>query len=56
MTGIYVRVRRNPSIAPIPDIPITWNARWQSHYGVWGIVFLFLLVIGGIYSGFSAQL
>jgi tripartite ATP-independent transporter DctM subunit len=52
LIGIYVRVRRNPSIAPIPDIAISWKARWQSLYGVWGIMFLFLLVMGGIYSGF----
>ena len=51
MIGIYVRVRRNPAIAPIPDIRISWEARFKSLYGVWGIVFLFLLVIGGIYSG-----
>ncbi len=51
MLGIYVRVRRNPSIAPMPDIRISWEERFKSLYGVWGIVFLFLLVIGGIYSG-----
>ena len=51
MLGIYVRVRRNPSIAPIPDIRISWEERFKSLYGVWGIVFLFLLVIGGIYTG-----
>jgi tripartite ATP-independent transporter DctM subunit len=52
MIGIYVRVRRNPSIAPIPDVAISWKARWKSLYGVWGIMALFLLVMGGIYSGF----
>ena len=51
MLGIYVRARRNPSIAPIPDVRISWEDRFKSLYGVWGIVFLFLLVIGGIYSG-----
>ena len=51
MLGIYIRARRNPEIAPLPDIRITWRARFRSLYGVWGVVFLFLLVIGGIYSG-----
>ncbi len=51
MLGIYIRVRRNPDLAPIPDLKISWEERWKSLYGVWGIVFLFLLVIGGIYSG-----
>lgn len=51
MAGIYVRVRRNPQLAPLPDLRIPWRTRWRSLYGVWGIVFLFMLVIGGIYTG-----
>ncbi len=51
MAGIYIRVRRNPALAPMPDIQIPLRHRFRSLYGVWGIVFLFLLVIGGIYSG-----
>ena len=51
MVGIYIRARRNPAIAPIPDVEISWGERWRSLYGVWGVVFLFLLVIGGIYGG-----
>lgn len=52
MGGIYVRARRNPEIAPIPDIIISRAEKWASLKGVWGISFLFLLVIGGIYAGF----
>ncbi len=51
MVGIYIRARRNPAIAPVPDIEISWAERWRSLYGIWGVMFLFLLVIGGIYSG-----
>jgi C4-dicarboxylate transporter, DctM subunit len=51
MIGIHVRVRLNPALAPTPDFHISWKERFQSLYGVWGIVFLFLLVIGGIYGG-----
>ena len=51
MGGIYVRVRLNPRIAPIPDIQVTRRQKWGSLYGVWGITFLFTLVIGGIYAG-----
>ncbi len=51
MGGIYVRVRLNPKIAPIPDIQVTRRQKWESLYGVWGITFLFTLVIGGIYAG-----
>ena len=52
MVGIYVWAKRKPEMAPIPDIQITWKERFRSLYGVWGIVFLFVLVIGGIYAGF----
>jgi C4-dicarboxylate transporter, DctM subunit len=51
MGGIYVRVRLNPKIAPIPDIQVSRREKWESLYGVWGITFLFALVIGGIYLG-----
>jgi tripartite ATP-independent transporter DctM subunit len=52
MGGIYVRAKLKPELAPMPDIEISWAERWRSLYGVWGVVFLFLLVIGGIYLGF----
>jgi tripartite ATP-independent transporter DctM subunit len=51
MVGIYIRVRRNPALAPMPEFQISWRERWRSLYGVWGISLLFLLVIGGIYAG-----
>ncbi|MFH1596883.1 MAG: TRAP transporter large permease, partial [Pseudomonadota bacterium] len=51
MIGIYARVWMNPKLAPLPDIRVPWRTRWRSLYGVWGILFLFLLVIGGIYTG-----
>ena len=52
MAGIYFRAKRNPEIAPILDIHISRAEKWQSLKGVWGITFLFVLVIGGIYMGF----
>jgi tripartite ATP-independent transporter DctM subunit len=51
MAGIYVRVKLNPSLAPIPKEIIPWKVRFQSLTGVWGICALFALVIGGIYAG-----
>jgi tripartite ATP-independent transporter DctM subunit len=52
MAGIYIRAKRNPKIAPIPDINVTRAEKWRSLRGVWGVSFLFILVIGGIYLGF----
>lgn len=52
MTGIYVRARRNPSIAPILDVHIPRAEKWRSLRRVWGISALFTVVIGGIYLGY----
>lgn len=51
MVGIYIMVRRKPELAPLSDIRITRREKWESLWGVWGITFLFILVIGGIYTG-----
>ncbi len=52
MGGIYGIARKFPRLAPRSEIEVSWRERWRSLYGVWGIAFLFLLVIGGIYTGF----
>ncbi|MFX4221862.1 MAG: TRAP transporter large permease [Thalassobaculum sp.] len=52
VVGIYIWVRRRPEIAPTLETRISASERYKSLYGVWGIMFLFILVIGGIYSGF----
>ncbi len=52
MAGIYVRVKRNPALAPMPKHRFSWSERWGSLKGVWGIGMIFVLVIGGIYAGF----
>jgi C4-dicarboxylate transporter DctM subunit len=48
---IYIWVKRRPEIAPKLDFAITRAEQWRSLRGVWGISFLFILVIGGIYLG-----
>ncbi len=52
MAGIYAIAKRFPDLAPRSEIRVSWARRWRSLYGVWGIAFLFILVIGGIYTGF----
>ncbi|WP_420394302.1 TRAP transporter large permease [Acuticoccus sp.] len=52
LLGIYALAKARPDLAPIPDVTITRAERWRSLRGVWGITFLFVLVIGGIYAGF----
>ena len=52
MGGLYAIAKRRPDLAPPSPIDIPWRERWRSLYGVWGITVLFILVIGGIYTGF----
>ena len=51
MAGIYVVARLRPDLAPKSEEVIPWSTRWRSLYRVWGIALLFVMVIGGIYSG-----
>jgi len=47
---IYGRVRINPSLAPpLPAVP--WKDRISSLKKIWGVLIIFILIIGGIYSG-----
>jgi tripartite ATP-independent transporter DctM subunit len=47
---IYVLCKRNPLMGP-PGERATWKDRVLSLKGTWGILTLFLLVIGGLYAG-----
>lgn len=47
---VYTRARLNPSLAP-PITGVTWRQRFQSFRGVWGILLLIVLVLGGIWAG-----
>jgi len=50
MSMIYIRVLRDPSLA-VRIEEITWKHRFKSLRGVWGIIVLFIVVMGGIYTG-----
>ena len=47
---IYVMCRRNPKLGP-GGPHFSWKERLSSLWGVWGMLALFFLVIGGIYFG-----
>ena len=47
---LYIRVRLNPKLGP-PKPPTSWKEKVTSLRGVWGILVLFVLVIGGLYAG-----
>lgn len=50
MMMIYLRARHNPTLAP-PGPSFSWKERLGSIWKVWGVAFLFLVVVGGIYFG-----
>lgn len=50
MLGLVFMVWRNPSLAP-PAVRYGWKERFVSLKGGWGIILLFVVVIGGMYAG-----
>jgi len=50
--GIYILARVRPDLAPRADLKFSWGDRWQSLRGVYGVLALFVIVIGGIYGGY----
>jgi len=50
MLAIWWMTRRDPEHAP-PGERSTWPQRWQALRGIWGVVLLVIVVLGGIYGG-----
>ena len=48
---IIARVKRNPSLAPPVPGRVSWRERLVSLKGVWGILVLAIMVMGGLYTG-----
>ncbi|RYY73473.1 MAG: TRAP transporter large permease subunit, partial [Comamonadaceae bacterium] len=51
MLAIVVITSRDPEHAP-PGERHTWPERWRALRGIWGVVVLVIVVLGGIYGGF----
>jgi C4-dicarboxylate transporter DctM subunit len=51
MAGIAVITARDPEHAP-PGERTSWPDRWKALRGIWGVVVLVVVVLGGIYGGF----
>ncbi|MCF8033729.1 MAG: TRAP transporter large permease [Desulfarculaceae bacterium] len=52
MLGLIWLSWRNPSLCPAPE-SYTWKERFQSLKYFWGIVVLFIIVMGGIWGGIA---
>jgi C4-dicarboxylate transporter, DctM subunit len=50
MAGIWWMTGRDPEHAPAGR-RFTWPERWQALRGIWGVVLLVIVVLGGIYGG-----
>ena len=50
MVGITIMAWLDPEHAPA-DRRYTWAERWRALRGIWGVLVLALLVLGGIYGG-----
>jgi C4-dicarboxylate transporter, DctM subunit len=50
MAGIAVMTARDPSHAPAGERS-TWPQRWAALRGIWGVLVLVFVVLGGIYGG-----
>lgn len=50
MLGIEFITARNPSQAPA-GARSTWPQRWRALRGIWGVIVLVIVVLGGIYGG-----
>lgn len=51
MLTIVVVTSRDPEHAP-PGARTPWPERWRALRGIWGVLVLVILVLGGIYGGF----
>lgn len=50
LLAIYIQCRLNPDMGPKAE-PTTWKTKFNSLYGTWPMLSLFVLVMGGIYFG-----
>ena len=53
ITGVTLRCWRNPTLAPAYTGEISWALRLKELRNIWGILFLFFVVMGSIYLGLA---
>ena len=51
MTGVALVIRRHPDAGPA-GARASWAERWAALRGIWGVIVLVVVVLGGIYGGF----
>ena len=51
MTAVVIVTSRDPEHAPAGE-KFSWAERWKALRGIWGVLLLVIVVLGGIYGGF----
>ena len=51
MWAVSLVTKRNPALAPAAE-KHSWTERWEALRGIWGVIVLIVVVLGGIYGGF----
>lgn len=51
MIAIYLIVKSNPSLASLNPERFSWMEKVKAIPDLWGVIFLFTIVVGGIYGG-----
>ncbi len=51
MLAVSLVTKHNPALAPAAE-KHSWIERWQALRGIWGVIVLIVVVLGGIYGGF----
>jgi tripartite ATP-independent transporter DctM subunit len=47
---LWCRIKLNPRLGP-PTAPVTWKERFSSLKGTWSLAVIFIVLVGGIYTG-----
>jgi C4-dicarboxylate transporter DctM subunit len=51
MVAVVIMTSRDPEHAPAGE-KFSWPERWKALRGIWGVLLLVIVVLGGIYGGF----
>lgn len=52
MAIVIFRVKMNPKLAPVSLETVSWREKFLSLKDIWGVVVVFVVVMGGMYFGF----
>lgn len=54
VVAIYLIARTKPKIAPTAPFRATWKERFRSLGSIWGVAVIFMVIMGGMYTGIFA--